>query len=315
MVFWKTYPISNVIETWYNQITQKKFISQQFQKKSVASPTNVHYELATLQHLDEIREYLKMYFGKPPFKPLLDIPQKYLLCKGDHLLFVRDKSGKIAGTLRYHYIGRYKEEIYCVDCFCIHPQWKRKGVGDYLLTELHHYVNKWNIPYSVFLKEGAQLSIIHPPLYHGIYVYREISHDPSTYVQNISIKVAFRLMEIWKQINPDVFIIANRNSSNQIWRLYKKDHYTVIACIQDAYQSINGKKIGWITGWLESPDITDTIRTEASKEISESAPYDYIWMNKLWTTDMNMWKVDGSFYWYSYQWTSYSIGRSYCIMN
>ena len=134
-------------------------------------------------------------------------------------------------------------------------------------------------------------------------------------VQNISIEVAFRLMEIWKQINPDVFIIANRNSSNQIWRLYKKDHYIVLACIQDAYQSINGKKIGWITGWLESPDITDAIRTKASKEISESAPFDYIWMNKLWTADMNMWKVDGSFYWYSYQWTSYSIGRSYCIMN
>lgn len=337
MVFWKTYPISNVVKTIYcKHFSSAAFISQPFEKHAATSPTGRTYELASPHVLQEIHDYLKRYFGEPPTKPVLDIPLAQLLSERDHLLFVRDANGQIAGTLRYHYIGQMKcivkpgiswhKEIYCVDCFCIHPQWKRKGVGDYLLTELHHYVNKWNIPYSVFLKEGQRLSIVHPPLYGGIYVYKEIEHsiknikdtEHTEHTQTIPIKLAYTLIEIWQQLYPNTVVITNWKSPNQLWKMYKKERHCILACIQDAYQrtnSTNNKKIGWITGWLESPEITDEIRTEASNEIANSAPFDYIWMNRLWTTDP-AWKEDGPFYWYSYQWTtSHVMDRSYCIMN
>jgi GNAT superfamily N-acetyltransferase len=330
MVFWKTYPISNVVETiYYKHFSSSAFIPQPFEKQAATSPTGQTYQLVTPEILPELHDYIKRYFGEPPTKPILDIPVTQLLSERDHLLFVRDAEGQIAGTIRYHYIGQIKynvkpgitwhKEMYCVDCFCIHPQWKRKGVGDYLLTELHHYVNKWNIPYSVFLKEGHKLSIVHPPLYSGMYVYKKIDqtsiNSKNSSKNTIPIKLAYNLIEIWQQLYPVTVIITNQKSPNQLWKMYKKGRHIILACIQDAYQRINNKKIGWITGWLESPEITDDIRTEASNEIADSVPFDYIWMNRLWTTDPS-WKEDGSFYWYSYQWTtSHVMDRSYCIMN
>ena len=139
----------------------------------------------------------------------------------------------------------------------------------------------------------------------------KIAHSKIT---ALPLKIAYRLLDIWQQLYPATLIIINPSSSNQLWIIYKNDSHIVLACIQDTYQRVNEKKIGWITGWLESPELTDAIRTEASNAIADSVPFDYIWMNKQWTTD-STWKDDGPFYWYSYQWTtSCVIDKSYCIM-
>jgi hypothetical protein len=95
-----------------------------------------------------------------------------------------------------------------------------------------------------------------------------------------------------------------------------------MACFQDTYQIFeeNGKqkKIGWITAWFESPNISNTFREEASTYLADSMYniFDYIWANKKWTGISNSWKEDGPFNWYLYQWaTSISPKKSYCIMN
>jgi hypothetical protein len=119
-----------------------------------------------------------------------------------------------------------------------------------------------------------------------------------------------------------MFIIRNILSTNQIWKLYKKDTYKVLVCFQDAYQRFeeNGrmKRIAWATAWIESPNMTDNIREEASKELSDTMypDFDYVWMNKEWVGNNDMWKIDGPFHWYSYQWTTcINIKKSYCILN
>ena len=114
-----------------------------------------------------------------------------------------------------------------------------------------------------------------------------------------------------------IFIIRNRENTNQYWKLYENGIHKIIACIQDTYQYKNGKKMGWITGWIESPNITDEMREEASVQISESMDiFDYIWTNQIWTGQKNKWIIDGPFHWYLCRWTtSISIKRSYCIVN
>ena len=316
MVFWTTYPFYNVYESLWNR---KPFCSQKFEKESIESPTGHPCEIHTLpsiQSIKEIQQYLRTYFGTPPHKPVLDIPVEHLLGKNDSILTVRDNN-TIVGTIRYHYIGEFctsqNEPIYAVDCFCIHPEWRGKGVGDYLLTELHFYVNRNNIPYSMFLKEGSRLSIVHPPLYQGNYVYRATVYESVSWLYTVTVKDAYRMIDIWLEIQPQLFIIRNQDSTNQQWKLYKKGLYTILACIQDAFQTVDGKKIGWITAWIESPMMIDSIREEAARVISNTSGFEYIWMNKV--CESTEWTEDGTFYWYSYQWTSaIIIERSYCII-
>ena len=346
MVFWKIYPLLNVIQTKFNRDI---FKSQIFDRDSIKSPTGLDAIVIrprlTNNHLVlEIRKFIKNNFGSPPTSPILDIPESQLLGANDHIVIVRDMNGDIAGCIRYHYLGEFvkqNQEIYCVDCFTVYKSWRCRGVGDYLLTFLHNYVNENNIPYAMFLKEGRNLSIIHTPLYTGIYVFRELQLSKSKNVRILTPALAYKLMDISSELN-QILIIRNINSTNQNWKLYEKGLYKVLVCFQDAYQSFEAKrpeekrpeakrpeennrmkKICWATGWIESPNMTDEYRKEASRELSDSMypDFDYVWMNKQWigqkaSNANNGWKIDGLFHWYSYQWTSsININNSYCILN
>ena len=148
MVFWKTYPINNIIKRIQNKDI---FIDLEFERENIESPTDCNIEILDRVNLDliiEIQLFIKTYFGS---YPILDIPTDKILGEKDIILYVRDNTGIIAGCIRYHYLGEFissnNEKIFCEDCFCIHPNWRKRGVGDYLLTQLHMYVNKNNIPY------------------------------------------------------------------------------------------------------------------------------------------------------------------------
>ena len=328
MVFWNIYPLLNVIQSKFNRDI---FKSQTFDREYLESPTGVKaINICKNQNehlIPEVKEFIKKNFGSPPTTPILDIPVELLLGPNDHIIIVRDIDKNIVGCVRYHFLGLFvtseNESIYCVDCFTVHKKWRRKGLGDYLLTTLHIYVNKNNIPYSMFLKEGRNLQIIHNPLYTGIYVCREIKKiSISENIKELSVTQAYRLMDLFREINPDIFIIRNIKATNQIWKMYKRDTFKILACFQNAYQTFEKdnkiNKICWVTGWIESPNVTDEFREEASRELSDSmfSMFDYVWMNKVWSGNSEEWSIDGPFHWYSYQWTSYvNIKNSYCILN
>jgi len=328
MVFWKIYPLLNVIQTKFNKDI---FKSQIFRRDPVKSPTGldaivIRPSLPNIDLLSEVRQFIRNNFGSPPKTPVLDIPESHLLAANDHIVIVRDINRLLVGCIRYHYLGTLitsgkNEQIYCVDCFTVYKSWRGRGVGDYLLTFLHNYVNEHNIPYSMFLKEGRNLSIVHTPLYSGIYVFRELQQNNSTHIRVLTPQIAYRLIDISLELNK-ILVIRNINSTNQHWKLYEKGIYKVLACFQDAYQTFmenrRRKKICWATGWIESPNMTDEYREDASRELSDSMypDFDYVWMNKKWIGNTtNGWKIDGPFHWYSYQWTSsININYSYSIL-
>jgi GNAT superfamily N-acetyltransferase len=324
-MFWTLYPINNIYKIILNREVFKALLFEResnitFTHKIINYNTVHNKEILTL-----IKHFIKTHFGSPPKTPILDIPELKLIGEKDHILYI-EYNNNIVGCIRYHYLGEFitsnNEPIYCIDCFCIHPDWRKKGLGDYLLSSLHNYVNQNNIPYSIFLKEGKQLNIILRPYYSGIYTYRKINNSISPNVESLSIYQAYKLIDIYREFNKDLFIIYNKSNFNQFWKLYRKNGHYILACFQDTYQIFNEngkqKKIGWITAWIESPNMTHNYREEASKELSDSmySSFDYIWANKEWTGNSNSWKDDGPFYWYLYQWTtSIHIGKSYCIMN
>lgn len=329
MVFWLTYPILNFT---YSLYSSKRFISYVFDKEDIKlGGEYVCEEIISSSPFPiflEITNFLKKYFGKPPLSPILDIPPNNLLGISDIIFIIRYKVTKeIVGSVRYHYMGNYissgDEKIYVVDCFCIHPLWRNKGLGDYLLTYLHQYANKNHIPYASFLKEGSILSIIHLPFYTGRYVYRSLDrYYDSKNIYLLKKEEANKMLEYYYKLYPDTFIIQNKKTKNQFWKIYKKKNYFILVCFQDTYQRIyedkKYKKIGWITAWLENSEVNSFIREEASKELSDSVAnyYDYLWINQKWIGSSSLWKVDGNFHWYLYQWTTnIKIDNNYCIMN
>lgn len=334
--FWKTFPLSLVIESKFNR---NIFQTQEFNRNTIELPPNfIHIilsglslpaPLSDIKQITRVREFLKKHFGAPPNTPILDIPENHLLPSEDHIIIIETTLSKeIIGCIRYHYLGEFItspiRQIYCVDCFCIHPDYRKKGLGDFLLTTLHNFANRLNIPFSLFLKEGPKLSIIHTPLYSSRYVYRKLStFTSSPFVFSLSPTNAFQLMDIYRKFIPYLCIIRNSNTDNQKWLLYKNKMTYVLVCFQDTFQWFldkDGKKnkIVWITAWFESSGLTDDCREEASKQLSDylAPEFQYIWMNKEWCSKKSsIWKDDGAFHWYTYQWcSSAKITKSYCIM-
>ena len=323
MVFW------NIIPSFS---TRASFSSHLIEKDAIPSPIgndaiHVTPTTATPELLTEICTFLRTYFGNPPHTPVLDIPESCLLLQWDYLFLVRDKEGQIAGTIRYCYVGELfadppsinRPGIHRVDAFCIRPDWRKKGVGDYLLTELQRYANVNGHPYAMFLKEGPHLPITHFPLYSGRYVYRPIKamhakHAP--HVRLFSRLQACHMLDLYHRIYPNVCIIRNQKE-NQHWRFYKNGYSTILACFQDTYQRREGKKMSWCTAWLESSVVTDDIRREAAIELTNTLPsFDYVWMNKQWVGNHSVWKQDGGFHWYTYQWsTDRTVDGSMCILD
>jgi len=322
MVFWSIIPYFPA---------QAPFSSHVIEKDALPSPTGntairITCATATPELLTEICTYLRTHFGNPPHTPVLDIPESHLLLKRDYLFIVRDKEGHIAGTIRYRYTGELLvhassamcPSIYRVDAFCIRPDWRKKGVGDYLLTELQRYATIKGHPYAMFLKEGPHVPIAHVPLYSGTYVYRYMVYNIqfAPHVQIISNIKAYHMLDIYHSMYPNVCIIRNQNG-NQHWRYYKNGYSTIIACFQDTYQRLEGKRMAWCTAWLESSVVTDTIRKEAAIELTSTLPsFDYVWMNKQWVGNHSAWKQDGGFHWYTYQWsTNRTLDGSMCILD
>jgi len=275
-------------------------------KRRLESPTGSPAELAT--NPAEIAHFLHTYFQLHP-EVSYHIPVDAL--QGDTILVARHNND-LVGVITYKYLGICEQKsIHLVDGFCVHPKWRGKGVGDYLLHELH--AKMIDRPYAMFIKEGAPLPI--PSFYHGHYVYRTIVHTAEyrSNVVPISIEAAHHVMRIHQQFRP-FFQISRRSYRNQQWRLWRQGIHHVLVCIQDTYQRLHGKRMGWITAWIESPALSDAMRNEAAYQLSESVEYGMIWMNSVHTTDPR-WTADGSFYWYTYQWQpSISVGRSYCLI-
>jgi hypothetical protein len=332
--FWKSYPLSLVLES---KLNTNVFLSQEFQRVQPNLSSQYLYTIisgkqhTSLTEITKIRQFIKTYFGSPPTTPILDIPEEHLLPIEDYIILLTDKyTEDIIGCIRYHYLGQFitfnSKPIYCVDCFCIHTTFRKKGLGDFLLTTLHCFVNANNIPYSLFLKEGSSLSIIHTPLYSGTYVYRKLK-TPIERLENVislSPHSAFNMIDIFQEFTPQLFIIKNIHSKNQSWLLYKNGAIMVLTCFQDTFQwflddTHTKNRIVWCTAWFESPGLTDNCREEAAKQLSDffAPEFEYVWMNKVWVwhNDSSIWKEDGNFHWYTYQWCSASnITRSYCIM-
>jgi ribosomal protein S18 acetylase RimI-like enzyme len=348
MVFWKSMPIDYIWKLYNNNDTFQSLI---FDKDDIILKCSDQYTVSfininninniNIYKLEQVSTFLRNYFKKSTNSPILDIPPNELIDKNINSFIITVESNEsnqsndmIIGCIRYKYIGNFAttlNRIYSIDCFCIHPQWRKKGIGDMLLTTLHKYVNKNDIPHNIFLKEGNKLGIIHQPTYSGTYIYREIKYYKTNDIQKINPTRAHKIVTYFQELsNNSLFVIFNpNNTKNQEWYLYinpQNNLEKILVCFQNTYQYFstdistdNNKtrnKIAWGTAWFET-NISDETRKNAINQFISClyTRYKYVWMNKAWIDDTTEWKYDGDFHWYLYQWnTSLTIKRNYCII-
>ena len=284
---------------------------------------------------DQIREarcFLRMHFGNPPRTPSLH----HALSESDQILLLAyNNSAELSeqiGCIRYKYIGHcspQNEAVHQIDCFCIHPDWRKKGVGTYLLMALHNETISAGKVHAVFLKEGAPL--FHKnlkPLYSSLFAYRRLSQTspPSLHpnVHSISSATARIYIDQYRQLYPDTFIVLNAQSShNQIWKLYKNNYDWILALFQDSYQvhPETRTQILWCTGFIESPSMRrnntmPNARPNAIRAILDTLPecWGWVWGDITWFGTKDGWTIDGVFHWYTYQWNPmFGPKDCYCI--
>lgn len=272
-----------------------------------------------------VAPFIHTHFRSSPTAPGF----KYVPVPGEIMLSVNsgsDRVNTLAGTIRARPIGDFEgQPIHLIDCFCVRPDWRKRGLGSYLLNSLQTTAaarGKYN---AIFLKEGAPLSIfgVHP-FYSSIYAYRYVGNlvgeRGSPLVRDLSPDLAHRLVDKYALIHPETFMIRSRQATNQKWFYWRQAPESwVIALVQDSYQAFpsDSRPIGWMTGWLESAGLTTGARATAAEAITAAAAdtYDWVWLDERWCGDSRAFARDCQFHWYSYQWaTSLVPGQSYCIM-
>jgi GNAT superfamily N-acetyltransferase len=272
---------------------------------------------------EPLAKFIAKHFRQGQFYPTFH----YQPLEHEKILVVEDNNS-IVGTLRSRPAGTFEEnKIYLIDLFCVRSDWRRTGVGSYLLSELSRQCANEGIHNFIFLKEGRPLNILGlHPIYSSYYVYRYVKNlDVTTSAaQEIQKWHAYKLIHSYAMLRPDTFLILNQETKNQNWFIYKTEKAWILALIQNSYQSFPptgstpAETLGWCCGWIESPTVTEEFRSKAAEEITTAAArlYDWIWMDQVWVGNNSKFAIDGQFHWYSYQWaSSLSPGQSYIIMN
>lgn len=312
MSFW-----NSILQYNKQPLTQHSYSKRRVYSPSCTqSPTGNNYVIATSQEeRKRIQDFLRKTFGNPPHTPIL-FPT---FSSDDILLYVKDQENTLVGCIRYSYAGHFEEqEIYKIDCFCIEPSWRKRGIGSYLLTSLHSETMKRNHIYSIFLKEGAPVFSLQQPFYSSSYVFKKIvyPYNPMYSIYTPTLEEVYRIINTYKTVYPDTFVLISRDPIIQ-WRFFKRGNYILLVCCQESYQfhPEDRNKIGWITGWLESCPLTwPPDRQKILDTLVHSFFYTWLWADKRWIQDPS-WKEDGTFHWYSYQWEPTLVPNGSYILN
>jgi len=260
---------------------------------------------ATHRDIPRLLQFLEQTFGTPPLSPIL---RPLLDPKNEIILFVEENTQLVA-TIRYKYAGLFEHmPIHVIDCFCVHPSKRGSGLATQLLATLHAYTNEQGLRYSLFLKEGRPLPKTEP-LYSSHYVFRRLNGDLKG---SLSPQLASALVRTYRQLHPDTLWLYDIHNTNQYWLFWKEGLEWILLCVQDAFQTHQKGRIGWMTACFAS----EPMRSTPFEQLVNGAPYDWLWMDRVWLPEGSIgWTEDGPFHWYPYQWsTNLRIKRFYGLV-
>ena len=288
---------TSYLESWlYNYPSKLIDISNHLLKVSL--PPGLVLRQATATDLEQLPEFWMRYFseGTRCIVPLLHIQKK---AANSWLVLVVVKDGSVIGSLVRRTISNLhmREVVWgsagVIDYFCIHPAFRKKGIGRALLARIHNMSEKPIQPHLMLL-EGVQMKI--PPCAAGVFVSKRCQHT------NLAIREVTEGQEkIWKDCVKGAVIKSDWPSGEQrevsLWQI--GDSY--FAIWNTFHYSIpDGARIGIILG-----------HTGDLEKVGSTVGHGYgvlLLGVSVVETAAHSWSLDSPFQWISYNTENGFIG-------
>jgi ribosomal protein S18 acetylase RimI-like enzyme len=179
--FWKE---TNCAPTWASYLESwtygypSKLIDISHRLMKVSLPPGFALREAAAGDLEQLPEFWTRYFSDTTrcIVPLLHIQRKV---QGSWTILVVVKDGVVIGSLVRRKIKKLhmREVVWAsaavIDYFCIHPAYRKRGIGRALLAAIHNIADKPIQP-QLMLLEGVQVRI--PPCAAGVFVSKRCQH-------------------------------------------------------------------------------------------------------------------------------------------
>jgi GNAT superfamily N-acetyltransferase len=255
--FWKENPSTptwlGTIESWYNS-HPSKLIELNSPIQKINLPQGFALRHATPEDIDQLPEFWSRFFSPPQSSstrcivPLLHI--RNMVSKGVWTLLVIVKLGynssEVIGSLVRRWIkGLHMGEVTwqkagMIDYFCIHPAYRKKGIGRTLLSCMHNITER-PIPPHLMLLEGIQVSI--PPISADLYLSVQTAGQTAGRITEVAEEDRQR---IWKLCVKGNVWSEYEGNETKIWKtasgyvaIWNTFHYSIPG----------GLRIGQIVGY------------------------------------------------------------------
>lgn len=187
--FWSNNPCapswSSFLKNWWSSSPPKLLEAGTVSKHKIIPIPGCILRRATIHDLTLIPEFLYRYFSFSKSCKCV-LPLSYLEnSKLEIFIVLEEREQRLIGTVVRRWISNLHvknvkwQSVALVEYFCVHPAWKKKGVGRWLLSTLHNTAHslKSPMPPHLILWEGIQPS--YPPILAGFYWSKKcISSSP-----------------------------------------------------------------------------------------------------------------------------------------
>lgn len=284
--------------------------------RPIAKTETADFLLADHSHTDEIVKFLEENFRiTETSKCSLPVERLKQGLRSDWIfIFAKDKESKkiiatvasrLLGTLVFHVrdpsgpkTSTFSNADY-IDFFCVHPDYRKGGVGSDLLKYIDYYSCQKGRPIHFFQKEISPLFVI-PPLWAGTYIARETS-----YIGHSNQRIQY--IPIPKIIpSSDTFSITfrhNQLSQDSRYMRYDCGNFKLYVAITNTYHMYKNSWMGEVLFYhVESNEpIEKSSIAAAMEEVIDSSSFKYILMDESipHLKQMN-WKKDAPYYIYAY---------------
>lgn len=216
----------------------------------------------------------------------VDFVCKMLLKGVWEIWIVVTQSGEIVGSIMRRWMKNLQippavlPRAGFIEYFCVHPSWRKKGVGRLLLANLHNTASPNGIcPPHLFLWEGLHPTT--PPFSTGLFYSKRGS------ARNTLESIKENLEKAWAICKRDC-ITAEGVPSDEV-NLYQTSK-GIVAIWNTFHRSMpDGARIGIVVG---------NAGEEAIEEVLEKGPYGVL----LRTSSKTGWSMDSP-----YQWVAYNL--------
>ena len=174
------------------------------------SPTGIQYEKCIIENAHEYSLFLEQYYCPPKEQAKLKVPIDYFKVEFEtnQLLGieVRTDTRELVGLVFSRRMGMLsKEEVRLITLFCIAPEWRRKGLADYLLFGIQEASSPCRIFW--FRNDGLPRSIT-PPVWTEQRIVRTIKGTRTVRLKPVSHERMDPLfIDYWKHANPTGILI------------------------------------------------------------------------------------------------------------